>query len=194
MRLSDYVDSCGLLRSEQAGFRKRYSTSDHVFALNVIIEFYLSRHKRLYCAFVDYEKAFDTVNRNLLWNKLLVYGINGTFLRVVKKLYENAKACVRNNQRELSNHFPCKTGVRQGDNLSPLLFALYVNDLENNLKENCTGLKMLFEAIRTHLATDEIEILSQLFVLLYADDTILMAEDEDDLQKSLNVTTEFCRN
>ena len=107
---------------EQAGFRESYSTIDHIFVLQLIVEFYQSVHKRVYCAFIDYRKAFDSINRPLLWHKLLSYNINGKLLNVVKHMYDKAKSCVKIDNL-YSDYFPCNIGVRQGDNLSPLLFA-----------------------------------------------------------------------
>ena len=68
-RLTCYLDCVGGIGDEQAGFRQDYSTVDHVFTLYSIIEMYLSQGKRLYCAFIDYKKAFDMVNRSYLWKK-----------------------------------------------------------------------------------------------------------------------------
>ena len=67
-RLSCYVED-HILGQEQAGFREGYSTIDHIFVLQLIVELYQSVHKRVYCAFVDYRKAFDSINRSLLWQK-----------------------------------------------------------------------------------------------------------------------------
>ncbi len=55
-RLTDYIESTGTLGEEQAGFREGYSTCDHIFVLNSLIELYLSRKKRMYCEFIDYKK------------------------------------------------------------------------------------------------------------------------------------------
>jgi hypothetical protein len=66
------LESLGLLCEEQAGFRKRYGTTDHIFNLKCLIDLYLFRRKKLYCAFIDYRKAFDSVDRILLWQKLLL--------------------------------------------------------------------------------------------------------------------------
>ena len=68
-RLSCYVED-HILGQEQAGFREGYSTIDHIFVLQLIIELYKSVHKRVYCASIDYGKAFDSINRPLLWQKL----------------------------------------------------------------------------------------------------------------------------
>ena len=70
---------------EQASFREGYNTIDHIFVLQFIIELYQSVHKRVYCDFIDYRKAFDSINRPLLWQKFLSYNINGKLFNVVKK-------------------------------------------------------------------------------------------------------------
>ena len=65
-RLNNYLENMNLLCEEQAGFRKKYGTTDHIFNLKCIIDLYLFRGKKLFCAFIDYKKAFDSVNRSLL--------------------------------------------------------------------------------------------------------------------------------
>ena len=96
-RLSDYLEKFGILGEEQAGFRHGYSTLDHIFNLKSIIDIYLSKRKKLFCAFVDYAKAFDTVNRSHLWKKLIQIGINGKVLKIIINMYNNAKSCVKSN-------------------------------------------------------------------------------------------------
>ena len=83
-RLNDHLESTGLLIEEQAGFRKHYSTADHIFSLKMLIDFYLNKKKRLYCAFIDYRKAFDSVNRVALWRKLL----KGTATLIISMFYQ----------------------------------------------------------------------------------------------------------
>ena len=70
-RFSKYLEATGLLGEEQAGFRPGYSTLDHIFVLQSLIDIYLHHRKRLYCAFIDYKKAFDLVDRISLWSKLI---------------------------------------------------------------------------------------------------------------------------
>ena len=124
---------------EQAGFRNQYSTIDHSLTLHLVIDLLLSRKERLYCAFVDYQKAFDTVNRTHLWSKLLSIGIKGRIFDVITNTYKDAQSCIRHNS-ELSSLFPCNNGVRQGENLSPLLFSIYLNDLDTFLSHSCKGI------------------------------------------------------
>ena len=99
----------------------------------------MSQKKKLYCAFVDYQKAFDTVDRASLWVKLLNTNLSGKVITVIKNMYSAAKSCVRVDNR-LSDYFSCNVGVRQGENLSPLLFAIYLNDLESYFRDNCNGI------------------------------------------------------
>ena len=81
-RLTDFVKKNDIIGPEQAGFKSDFSTIDHLFVLKSLADVYLSKRKRLYCCFVDYKKAFDTVNRSKLWTKLLLSGISGRILDV----------------------------------------------------------------------------------------------------------------
>ena len=183
-RLNKYLEENQLLGEEQAGFREGYSTLDHIFSLHCIIELALSQKKRLYCTFVDYRKAFDTVNRSSLWLKLLRHNIQGKVLTVIQNLYSAAKSCVRHD-RNHSDYFSCNIEVRQGENLSPLLFAIYLNDLEQYLAEKAQGI--------TYWDSSETEVLLKLCTLLYADDTILISETATDLQRMINDLYIYCQ-
>ena len=192
-RLTNYLDDYGILSENQAGFRKGYSPNDHIFSLKCIIDIYTQHmKKKLYCAFIDYKKAFDSVNRNKLWSKLISNGINGKLLHVIHNLYSKAKSCVKHSNGQLSSLFPSHIGVRQGDNLSPLLFALYLNDLETDLSNKYKGLTTISNLIENQIDLDDIVIYLKLTTLLYADDTIILAENGDDLQIALNALNDYC--
>ena len=94
-RIHSFFETNDILGTEQSGFRKGHSTMDHVFALHCLIDVYLQRKRRLFCAFIDYKKAFDSVQRGLLWGKLLNSGVNGKVLRVIRDKYAKAKSCVK---------------------------------------------------------------------------------------------------
>ena len=173
-RINKFMNENGLLGNEQAGFRSGQSTMDHVFVLHHIIDFYKNKGKAVYCAFVDYSKAFDLINRSALWCKLLKQGISGKILSVIQNMYQCAKSCVRSNGR-LSESFRCTAGVRQGENLSPVLFAIYLNDFQGFLAERTDGLTDLNGRL------EEFDTYAKLCVLLNADDTVIMAESEMDL-------------
>ena len=169
-RLYKYLTHTNLLGNEQAGFRSKHSTLDHIFALQILSKFYIDNKKQLYCAFVDYSKAFDFVNRTYLWQKLLDSNINGKVLNVIRNMYKNAKSHV-SLKNVLSDPFPCQVGVRQGENLSPLLFAIFLNDFKFFLSQNYDGLTRVSESIM-----NELNVFLKIFCLLYADDTLVLAE------------------
>ena len=190
-RLTVYLNNSNILGEEQAGFRENYCTSDHIFVLNTLINIYQSKYKQIYCAFVDYKKAFDFINRSNLWGKLLEYGINGKIIRVIYNIYENSKACVK-KAGNISPSFRSELGVRQGDNLSPLLFALYLNDFKRFLSMRYNGLKLNENLVKEYLSTEDVIIYLQMYVLLYADDTIILSESAIELQKALDALYDYC--
>ena len=134
-RLISFIEENNLLNKNQCGFRKGYSTCDNIFVLHAIIEYMKVRKLKLFSAFVDFEKAFDSVWRVALWSKLIKYNINGKILNIIKNIYSNIKSCVNFNG-EQSQFFDCNNGLRQGENLSPILFSLFLNDAENFLSQN----------------------------------------------------------
>ena len=83
--------------------------------------------------FIDLEKAFDTVNHQILCNKLNYYGFKGKFINLLKSFLSNRKQFVSINGFDTS-HLEIKCGVPQGSTLGPLLFLLYINDLRYSLK------------------------------------------------------------
>ena len=93
-RISLCFEAANMLGEEQAGFRSNYSTTDNIFVLKSIIDIYLRNKKRLYCAFIDYKKAFDLIDRSSLWYKMLKMGLRGKLFTVIKNIYESAKSCV----------------------------------------------------------------------------------------------------
>ena len=91
-----------------------------------------SQNSKLYCAFVDYEKAFDAVKRDALWLKLMDSGISCKIIRMIKSLYAKFFAAVKLNGN-ISDYFEVSLGVKQGEPLSPLLFILFINDVHADL-------------------------------------------------------------
>ena len=192
-RLNNYLESMNLLCEEQAGFRKKYGTTDHIFNLKCIIDLYLFRGKKLFCAFIDYKKAFDSVNRSFLWQKLLTHHVDGKMFKIIHSLYDNAKSCVRMGHAK-SESFVSNVGVRQGENLSPILFSIFLNDLSEFISHAYNGLNEVSEMSKILLSNDEIEVLFKLYVLLYADDTVIFAESKEELQSALNAMYLYCKS
>ena len=105
-RLAQYLEDDNILGEEQAGFRAGYSTLDYMFVLHCLVDIYQYQTKRVYCAFVDYKKAFDLIDRSSIWLKLITVGVKGRIFRVVYSIYANAKSCVRKNGK-FSKMFDC---------------------------------------------------------------------------------------
>ena len=181
-RLTEFCEKNLILKEIQAGFRKGYSTSDHVFVLKHLIDLFKSKNKKLFCCFVDYSKAFDSIWREALWHKLVSNGIQGKILNVIKSMYVQIKSCVFLNG-EKSDFFISARGVRQGENLSPLLFSLFVNDIESEfLKHGCSYINI----------NDQWDNVIKLLILMYADDTIILADSKEKLQLALNALKSYC--
>ena len=185
-RLTNFLDQHDTIQENQAGFRAGYSTLDHIFTLNSLIEILKFKKTKLYCSFVDFSKAFDSVWRGGLWMKLLGNSINGKMFQVIHNLYQNIKSCVVYSGSQ-SSSFQSFCGVRQGENLSPVLFSLFLNDMENFLEtHHCTGIDFDIE-------NDQLLLYLKIFVLLYADDTVIFGTDPDSFQSNLNVFYEYCQ-
>ena len=186
LRLNVFLNTYDVLNENQAGFRAGYSTNDHIFVLHALIEILKSKKLKLFCSFIDFSKAFDSVWRVGLWSKLLANNIKGKFFRIVYNMYQGIKSCVSFNGDQ-SEFFQSFRGVRQGENLSPVLFALFLNDLESFLSShNCSGIDI-------ELASDDVYCYLKLFVLLYADDTVILATDEKSFQHSLNIFYDYSK-
>ena len=175
-RLNNVVSDYEILCENQLAYRKGYQTSDHIFTLRAVIENTFQNKKgALYLCFVDFKKAFDSVDHKELLHKLATYGIKGNFLKIIASLYSKVKSSVRGADG-LTDLFSCSRGVRQGCLLSPLLFALFLNDLNNYISTSSVGVKIGEDSIHS---------------LLYADDLVLIARDPVDLQSQLNALQQF---
>ena len=168
-RLLLWLEENRLIADEQNGFRKNRSCQDHVYALYSLIHNRKLRKKETYICFVDCRKAFDTVNRDCLWFKLMLLGLHGKILQAIQSLYINVSCAVKVNEH-LTDFFPVKQGLKQGCGLSPALFSIYINDLAAECNALHCGIKFL----------------------LYADDVVLISESADDLQNMLNTLNNWC--
>jgi hypothetical protein len=173
MRLQEWVEENNITGEFQAGFKRNYSTIDHMYALMAFVQKQFCLNRKLYVAFIDFEKAFDSVNRSLLWPILVKYGICGKLLNCIMSMYKNVKARVRKGC-SLTEYINCTTGVKQGDISSPILFSLFINELTLNvINSGRHGVV---------LPNDFLEI----FILLLADDVVLISETIVGLQTQLN--------
>ena len=112
--------------------------TDNLFCLQSMIQKYTSKPGgRFYVLYVDFQKAFDSLVHFKLFTNLAGKGMNGKILTVLRSMYSKLRAHVKIGGDTITQSFPCNIGVRQGDLNSPIIFALYINDLVAYLKQHC---------------------------------------------------------
>ena len=176
-RLNKWAEKEEKLLDNQFGFQKGKSTVDCIFTLYSIIAKTLGIGEKLYCVFIDYEKAFDKIDRSFLWQKLLTEQVSGKFVNALRSMYTVVKSCVKYGSNT-SRFFNSYNGLKQGDPSSPLLFMLFINDIVQNINTNLDDI----------FTIDEL----QLFLLLYADDAVVFAKSPEVLQLILNDVESYC--
>ena len=178
MRLSGLCEAYNIIVDEQNGFRKDRSCLDHIYVVSSVIRNRMISKQSTFAAFIDFQKAFDRVDRNLLFYKLHEHvGLYGRFYRAITSIYAFSSACVKLNTI-YTDSFEIRSGVKQGDNLSPTLFSLFINDLAAGIKNLNKGV----DIGDTNLS-----------ILLYADDIVLLAPDERKLQDQLDFIHRWCQ-
>ena len=170
-RLTSFISEKGLLSPNQGGFQKNMSTADLIFLLQTIIEKVVKKGRRkLFAAFIDFKKAYDTVDRDLLLKRLNNLGVNGLFLQNISAMYETTKYAIK-----LSNGYltpiDSNLGLKQGCPLSPMLFNLYIDDIAEIFDDSCNPIEIQGTKINH---------------FLYADDLVILSYSDDGLQTALH--------
>ena len=123
------------LRDQQAGFRRNRSCADQIVSLRIIVEQTLEWNSPLYINFIEYDKAFDRVDRETMWKLLRHYGVPEKIIFLIWCTFQDM-SCRIAHTGQLSESFEVKTGVRQGCLLSPFLFLLVIDWI---MKTTTTG-------------------------------------------------------
>jgi hypothetical protein len=175
-RIVKYLETLNLLCEEQYGFVRGKSCEQQVYNFYSILQNRKKLKLDSFVCFIDFSKAFDKVNRNLLFYNLLRYNIDGKLYDAIKSLYSETISCIQLDDIQ-TEWFEILLGVRQGDTLSPTLFNIFINELAKQIKQLNLGIKLGQYNIS---------------MLMYADDIVLLAENETDLKTMLDTLTIWC--
>ena len=172
-RLQNWAQETEINSDAQFGFKAKHSTVDAIFILTSLIERHLQNKKRLYCAFIDLKRAFDSVYRDGLWFKLIKNGVDGKLLSLLISMYSEVKSCVP-HLNTLSDLFDCDVGLLQGEICSPILFSLFISDIETSLHETVAAGNTLEQlSLNLILFAEDMMILSDTHVTDYSGIVIL---------------------
>ena len=149
-----HLESHGLLDKRQHGFRSDHSTCSAIFELCQYLYDSLDNRNSISCVFIDYSKAFDTIDHSILCKKLELYGLSNGVISWCRDYLTDRQQCVKVDDHK-SSHRRISYGVPQGSILGPLFFIIYVNDLLDLFKNEDVN------------------------ILLYADDTVLYCADKN---------------
>ena len=145
---------------KQFGFMPGKSTVDAIFIVRQLVNKRIDGNLAVFCGFVDLEKAYDRVPREVLYRCLRRKGVSEKLVRMVMETWQDCKTAVRTIEG-LSREFEIGVGLHQGSALSPLLFAVIIDVLSEHLRAQ------------------------NLWELLFADDLAIMADSEEQLEERL---------
>jgi hypothetical protein len=178
-RMDKFVEARSLRAPTQCGFRKGHGTLDALFTLQHCIKRARWRRQRMYAVFVDFRKAFDTVRRDLMIDRCRQLGVHGQFLTSLLLLYDKVTQRVVVNG-VVGEPFSTHVGTKQGSELSPLLFGVFIDMLHELIRLQVPGAGPVLGSIRV---SD----------LIYADDVVLIAMDDPaQAQHLLDCLDLFC--
>lgn len=161
-RLAPYAEN--IIGDYQCGFRKNRSTTDQIFSIKQILEKNWEYNKTTYVLFIDFAKAYDSINRKYLWKALRKLNLPEKLIRMAQLSTINTHNYVRIGE-QLSKPFEANTGLKQGDALAPMLFNL--------------ALESVVREARIHVNKNVIRNASQL--IAYADDIAILTRNTEDL-------------
>ena len=124
-RLGDFCEEAGILPEEQCGFRPPRSTTDMMLVVRRLQKLGRTSNTSLEICFIDMAKAYDSVDRVLLWEVLARFGVPPRMIKAIRMFHDGMRACVQLDDRDFLAWFNVCQRLRQGCVLSPLLFNLF---------------------------------------------------------------------
>ena len=156
-RLALVVETHRLLGEIQNGFRKGRMGADNAFILDTIFWKARSQKQKVNIAFFDVTKAYDTVDRGILWHRMSALGFGGQFLDTIKSIYSgDSVQCVVNGLTTRPVYL--RRGLRQGCSLSPMLFNLYVSSLANDIVSSSEGFLVGHRCVSALFFADDLAV------------------------------------
>ena len=197
-RLSAYCEAKNLLSEEQCGFRPHRSTTDMMFAVRRLQELERKARVPLFLCFVDLQKAYDSVDRTLLWQVLARVGTPPQIIKVIRQFYDGMRACVRSDDGRYSEWFEVAPRIRQGCVLSPLLFnASFAAILLVVLERFSKGAGILADLIHLQEQPSKVGpetalecVRRDVWGMLYADDACIVSRSPGGLGRMMAVFVE----
>ena len=159
-RLTLSVETHGLLSQIQNGFRQGRMATDNAFVLDSILWKYRAKRNKVYIGFLDLVKAYDMVDRKILWKKMSDLGFGGEFLATIQAIYNDDSVQSEVHGVTTKPVFLGR-GLRQGCSLSPLLFALYIADLGQDLALSDEGFRLGKVVVSGLLFADDLVVLAR---------------------------------
>ena len=200
-RPSAYCEVKGLLPEEQCGFRSDRSTTDMMFVVRRLQEIGRKAGVSVFMYFIDLQKAYDTVDRILLWRVLTRIGVPPQMIAAIQHFHDGMRACVRPNDGVCSDWLEVEQGLRQGCVLSPLLFniifaVVLIVVLQRFSEDPAIFAELMYlkeppTSMGPEPAVDYIR--RAVWGMLYADDACIVSRSPQGLAKMMGIIVEVCR-